>query len=431
LKFYHFVESFNLNLSPHKMNDENANKLSDAIDKNDTATASSLILSRSVNLNGEPWPLHCAAQRGRVEIMTMLLDVGADINAVDEDRYTACHVAIWYDHFDALKLLVERGADLGVVDSNGRSLLSSVARNENNERFAILLLDAGAPLDILSNDELMGLVSSVAVFNRLLARGVNFTAMRDEDGAKLSHYVARNRKVTSEDDLRFLVNVCGKDAIRAVNNYGETSLHWASSSGNDSAVRVLVELGADIDRQDSSGLTALINAAENVQSSCIELLLALGADVAVVTNNGETACHRASFWERPASLCAVVAAGGNLDQPDNKGETPRMIAKFNYVQLPTADEIDAARHRIAKTRLDLVRERAFQICVGLQSFQLNALQLCEILMHSFGALGWLIALHQWWAIATKVKHFRDHKQQSSTTTTTSATNNETKNTMKK
>jgi hypothetical protein len=87
-----------------------------------------------------------------------------------------------------------------------------------------------------------------------------------------------------------------------------------------------------------------------------------------------------------------------------------MIATRNNVALPTADEIDAARHRIAKARLDLVRERAFQICVGLQSFRLNALQLCEILMHSFGALGSLIAFHQWWAIATKVKHFRDHKQ---------------------
>jgi ankyrin repeat protein len=73
-----------------------------------------------VNLNGEPWPLHRAAEHGRVEIMTMLLDAGADINAVDENHRTACHIAILNNQFDALKLLVERGANLGVVDSNGR-----------------------------------------------------------------------------------------------------------------------------------------------------------------------------------------------------------------------------------------------------------------------------------------------------------------------
>jgi hypothetical protein len=143
----------------------------------------------------------------------------------------------------------------------------------------------------------------------------------------------------------------------------------------------------------------------------VELLLALGAEVDVVTIDGETACYHASLWQRPASLCGLVAAGGDLDQPDKKGETPRMIAALGIVALPTADEIDAARRRIAKMRLDLVRERAFQICVGLQSLRLDALQLCEVLMRSFGALGSLIAFHQWWAIATKVKHFKRQQQQ--------------------
>lgn len=80
------------------------------------------------------------------------------------------------------------------------------------------------------------------------------------------------------------------------------------------------------------------------------------------------------------------------------------------LQLPTADEIDAARCQIAKTRLDLVRHRAAEICIGLQSLEINALQLCEIMMHSFGAVGSLIAFHQWWAIATKVKHFNNKEK---------------------
>jgi ankyrin repeat protein len=394
------------------MNDDNSKKLIDAIEDNDTATASSLISSGSVNLNGDRWPLHHAAGRGRVEIMTMLLDVGADINAVDKsDRSrTACHVAIFENQFDALELLVERGANLGVVDSYGHSLVA-YAQYGKRERIAILLLDAGAALDGLSNVHLMELVKGVAVFNRLMVRGVNLTAMRGEySGRTLCHHVARN--VTSEDDFRFLVNVCGNDAIHAVDKMGWTPLRWASSGGNDVAVRVLVECGAEIDRQDNWGRSALIDAGGNVQFSCVELLIALGADVDVVTNNGETACHLAAQSKQPAALCALVVAGGNLDQPDNDGETPRMIAIREHVALPTVDEIDVARRRIAKTRLDLVRQRAFQICLGLYPLDINALQLCEIMMHSFGALGSLIAFHQWWAIATKVKHFRDHKQQS-------------------
>jgi HAMP domain-containing protein len=142
----------------------------------------------------------------------------------------------------------------------------------------------------------------------------------------------------------------------------------------------------------------------------VVLLIALGADVDVVANDGRTACHRAARYADRRALSALVAAGGNLDQCDNKGETPRMIAAQRNVALPTADEIDAARQRISKTRLDLVRERAFQICLGLHPLDINALQLCEIMMRSFGALGSLILFHQWWAIVVKVKHFRDHKQ---------------------
>lgn len=76
------------------------------------------------------------------------------------------------------------------------------------------------------------------------------------------------------------------------------------------------------------------------------------------------------------------------------------------MELPTADDVEAARRIIARTRLDLVRLRAFEVCVALQSLRLNALQLCEILMHSCGAVAMLIPFHQWWAIATTVKHFR-------------------------
>jgi hypothetical protein len=180
-------------------------------------------------------------------------------------------------------------------------------------------------------------------------------------------------------------------------------LHWAVLNRNETAVRVLVEFGADVDRKDSRFLTPLLQVcceSAGRDAGCLELLLALGADC-------QAACQRAVTKINRLALCALVAAGGNLDQPDNTGIAPRVIEN---VALPSADEIDVARRRIAKTRLDLVRHRAFQICVGLQPLDIDALQLCEIVMHSFGAIGALIAFHQWWEIATKVKHFRDHKQ---------------------
>jgi hypothetical protein len=271
LKFHHFIENCNIQTLLLKMNDDKHTQpkqlLLDAIDKNDTATASSLISSGAVNLNGEPCPLHRAAQHDRVEIMTMLLDDCANINAADEYHHTACHFAILNNRFDALKLLVERGANLGVVDSVGHSLLSFVSRLGTGERFVILLLDAGAPIDGLSRRNLMNLVKSVAVFNRLVARGVNFTAMRDESDATLCHHVARN--VACEDDLRALVNVCGDDALTQWTTMAGHLFDWASSSRNELAMRVMVELGAEIDRQtqcnDRSTVLIIVSLLPNIK----------------------------------------------------------------------------------------------------------------------------------------------------------------------
>jgi hypothetical protein len=276
---------------------------------------------------------------------------------------------------------------------------------DRSERFATLLLDAGAPLDGLSNDELIKLVRSVAVFNRLLARDVNVTTMRDDSGSTLCHHVVRT--VGNEDDLWFFVNVCGNDAVHAVDNHGRTPLHVASIFDNYSAMRVLLESGAEIDRQDNEGVTALINTTRSRSlRSCLELLLAFGADVSLADGWGRTASHRAAFFQAPATVCALVAAGGNLEQPDNKGSTPRMIAIRERVALPTSNEINAARRRIAKARLDLVRQRAFQICVGLQSGPTRCSCNCAIHLDAFVVARScsMILFHQWWAIATKVKH---------------------------
>jgi ankyrin repeat protein len=72
-------------------------------------------------------------------------------------------------------------------------------------------------------------------------------------------------------------------------------------------MRVMVELGAEIDRQDNDGWTALINACFDRASSCVELLLALGADVNLVANDGRTACHIAARWQQEACACVRLS----------------------------------------------------------------------------------------------------------------------------
>lgn len=64
--------------------------------------------------------LALAAQHGQVEVVRLLLDAGEDPSRYNPERFhshsTPLHQAIWSDHADVVRLLVERGASLELRD---------------------------------------------------------------------------------------------------------------------------------------------------------------------------------------------------------------------------------------------------------------------------------------------------------------------------
>ena len=78
--------------------------------------------------------------------------------------------------------------------------------------------------------------------------------------------------------------------------YGLSPLCWASLAGNDRAVSLLLERGADLSARDSSGNTPLHEAALFCHSSTVRLLLEHGADPAARNAAGST----------PLGLCAMM-----------------------------------------------------------------------------------------------------------------------------
>jgi hypothetical protein len=210
------------------------------------------------------------------------------------------------------------------------------------------------------------------------------------------------------------------------NDFEETLLHCAAgakhcSFGNFEVLRMFVEFGIEIDQPGFRGRTALHSACEPISASHVSAMVqGFFSQSAPMftwpTRRVKRLVIMAAERKNLAELCAFVAAGGDMNGRDDEGYTPIELAVGRGVEWPpSADKIAEARRLIAKTRLDLVRHRAAEICIGLQSLALDALQLCEIVMQSFGMFGNLIAFHQWWAIAIKVKHFHDRKPTSEPT----------------
>lgn len=64
-------------------------------------------------------PIHIAAQNGHTNVVELLFKKNCNINAKNLKGNTALHMAIGYDYYDAAKLLVDNGADIGILNDSG------------------------------------------------------------------------------------------------------------------------------------------------------------------------------------------------------------------------------------------------------------------------------------------------------------------------
>lgn len=64
-------------------------------------------------------PLIVAAGWGNADAVRLLLDAGANINAMGEDHDTALHRAVAVEALDVVQILIDRGASIEMADADG------------------------------------------------------------------------------------------------------------------------------------------------------------------------------------------------------------------------------------------------------------------------------------------------------------------------
>jgi ankyrin repeat protein len=206
-------------------------------------------------------PLIIASTMGRTDVVSVLLDNGADPNMKDKNSFTALHAAVRDSDYGedrtsraasvaTVKALLAHGANPNArlkqekptvktvteVSLQGATPLALAAEVNNLEAVKALLEGGADPL----------IATEKGTTPLILASGA---------GTDVQRARTLDERATAVETARFLVEH-GVD-VNAAGEYGWTALHAASYQGLNDLIEYLVSKGAKIDAFDGLGQTPL------------------------------------------------------------------------------------------------------------------------------------------------------------------------------
>ena len=264
--------------------------------------------------------LQNAVAWGYTEVVGMVLEAGADVNAVDEDNYSLLSLAMMVPDAATVRKILEYSPDVLIGNHNQNTALHSIYKETPVESVR-LVVNAGGRLEALNKNGVTPLICAIRagneeVFNYMLTKKATLRTLHDTPLQQTG-----------------------------------TALHAACRYGSVGMVRSLIEHGMDVNVGcEGQHGTPLISAtirrgtvSFSDQKEIIMLLLDKGADPAILAGvfgypiiSGSLACH-----EKVVKLC--LGSNASIDVKDPMGRKPAHLACYNslsvlnLLQVPGSD----------------------------------------------------------------------------------------------
>ncbi len=331
-------------------------------------------LQGSTRISGST-PLHFASAGARdPAIVSLLVQAGAEVNALDNSRGSPLHSAARSaDDPAVIVALAEAGAELdawvpGIHSPHGWTPLHYAVQRNGNPAVAAALIEAGADIHARQNDgptplhdaataEAVALLlkagadiearasylgwrqpngrdmtplhvaakrGNAAVFTALLEAGADPTARDVEGRTPLDHAGEQKALQELESVKRSAVPASAQE------DCDDWNTHDFFHSATAESVTACLEAGADldarheVDRDSPDGGNTPLHFASRYSwdPAVFTVLIEAGADVEARNVHGRTPLHLAAQGNRPVVVSQLAEAGADLDARDRNGNTP-------------------------------------------------------------------------------------------------------------
>lgn len=271
-------------------------------------------------------PLIIAVGNSYIDTAKILIENGANINAVDIEGWSALSYAVNNGDIEIAKLLLTNKAKI-----KGELLLaikSPIA--ESRIDMIKLLIDNKANINYADDDGFTPLniaieTGDMELTKFLIKNGANVNSLMQDGVSLIGYAIAQNNM----DLLQILIENGANVNYTGGDSWANTPLHTASRLGLDNVVRILLTRNADINAVDMHGNTALHTAALNSQLSVVKLLLEKNPNLDIQNKVGNTALHLAVISGNIDIVGELVLKGANTRIRNNDGKYPRDIARAN------------------------------------------------------------------------------------------------------
>lgn len=299
------------------------------------------------------------------EVVQLLLDHGADIGVVDADGNSPLIIiaGVWQGPLEIVRLLLARGVPVNSQNKEGKSALM-IAAGKGKLEVVQLLIEKRVELNLKDSEGATALDLAISqgyaeVGKLLLAKGATSTSGYKNEAEVLT--ATKNfalLRATTYRKFKEVEALLGQEAngpdLNSRDRNGNTALMMSVeySYGNYDIMKLLLAKGADVNSINENGETVLMIAAQRNDSEAVKVLLAQKspnrAKLSLRNKRSQTALHLAAAGthaeivrlllgsppEVGASSAGVDLHPIEVDARDADDRTPLILAANNERSVP-------------------------------------------------------------------------------------------------